>query len=202
MRMSRLLSGESVGTFRFVLEGCGGAVLAGASSLALLRLRPSVENQERPARSPWRWVAPSLLTLVFVGIVFFAVRPPPSAAPPGAPADASRLGSDLDQTLGLLSRTLNGITNEASAKAALPRISELRAKVDALRAGADRLPAQQRARWEKRSSARLGELQLAYRRVISIPGASGPVQGVLADLMARLGAPVGSAPAERPPEAR
>jgi hypothetical protein len=186
----------------FWLAPIAGAAAAGGIYRALLRPLPSDENKERPARGPWRWVAPSLLTLVFFGIVFFAVRPLPSPSPQGATADASRLRSDFDQALGSLSRTLNGITNEASAKAALPRLSEQRAKVDSLRAEADRLPAEERARWAKRPSPRLGELRSAYRRVTSIPGASEPVKSVLADLMVHLSAPVGSAPAERPPEAR
>jgi hypothetical protein len=145
-------------------------------------------------RARFGWVMPALLSLIFIGVVYFAVH--------SEARDSRRVGQDLEEAVAALSKTLSGIRDEATVRGALPRLSELRGQLDATRAEAAGLPGPVRSRLDDTLRPGLGELREQYRRVTSIPAAAGPVQSVLADLMTLLSAPLGPPPAEEREEAK
>jgi hypothetical protein len=167
------------------------------------RMKDTVRAIASTGRSRSRWLLPAALGLAVVALVLLVSRPRPSSRPERTDEDvAARLGNELNAAVDSVTGTLNGITDERTAEAALPKLAEARSKVDEIRATASVLPQESRTKLDQRAQSRLAALREQSTRVESIPGAGEKVQPVLDDLITRLSTPVGGAPADGQHEVR
>lgn len=164
-----------------------------------VRTAPSkvAEYSGRPPSRP-RWMVPTLVGLAaLVGFLLYS-RSKPSG--PGSPeptrTDASRIADEFNDSVGSLTGTLNGVRDGATAEAALPRIEEMKGRLESLQAAAAKLPESARARFDETARSSLEGLREESRRVSAIPDAGEKLKPVLDDLMSRLGVPAGGAPAD------
>jgi predicted negative regulator of RcsB-dependent stress response len=95
------------------------------------------------------------------------------------------IGAELKGMLESVSTTLGGITDQATADAALPSLEEVRGKVDGLTAQVDQLPAEGKKALASMVSAALPALKELVTKVGSIQGAEA-VKPALDAMIAKL----------------
>jgi hypothetical protein len=180
------------------------AEISGAKAVA----KEGVSRAATPARfaepvvPSGRWLLPAVIGLAAVAIAVFLMRSKPTPTRLETPDAATRLDSDLRTTVGSLTNTLSGITDAASAEAAVPRIEEAKGKLDEIRSQAAELPKEGRAAFEQVIRQNLKTLEEQSRRLASIPGAEEKIKPALDEVLSRLSAPVGAPPAERGEQVR
>ena len=153
-------------------------------------VRTVAETSGRPASRP-RWMVPTLIGLAaLVGFLLYSRSKPSEPGAPEPPRiETSRITDEFRNAVGSLTGTLNGITDGATADAALPRIEELKGRLESLQASAAKLPDSARATFDETARSSLEGLREESRRVSAIPEAGDKIKPVLDDLMGRLGAP-------------
>lgn len=150
-----------------------------------------------------RLLLPIVLGLAAIAVAVLLMRPRSNPAPRSETFDAAtQLGSDLHTTVGSITGTLGGITDVASAEAAVPRLEEAKQALDEIRSRAAQLPEPQRAAFDQVVQQHLGALQEQTRRLESMPGAGEKIRPVLDDVMSLLSTPVATPPPERTQEVR
>jgi hypothetical protein len=155
----------------------------------------------RPTSSAWTWLLP-LAGLAALALLAYAFWPrakrdaqdvaalPDASQTPHVVAkvpipDVAGLTSDLTDSFSSLTRTLTGITDAASATAALPKLTELTSKLGGMQAMTDQLPEAGRATITALVKASLGKLGDQFSRVLMIPGLSDKVRPVLEALVGK-----------------
>jgi hypothetical protein len=163
---------------------------------------PAQEPAYYSAPSAGRWLLPTVLGIAAIAMAILLMRPKTTPPPQLESPDAfTRLSRDFQDSIGSLTGTLKGVTDAASAEAALPKVSETRDRLDEIRASAAQLPPEGRAQFDRFVQPQLVALQEQQQRIASIPGGGEKVKPVLDDALSRWSAPVGT-PAERGQEVR
>ena len=98
------------------------------------------------------------------------------------------LGRELTGVVDRASNALSGITDAASAEAALPALNEVRTKLDDLTATVDQLPAEAKTMLAGVVSGMLPKLQTLVDQVSSIEGVGEVVKSAVEPIMAKLDA--------------
>jgi ABC-type transporter Mla subunit MlaD len=98
------------------------------------------------------------------------------------------LGRELTGVVDRTSDALSGITDAASAEAALPALNEVRTKLDDLTATVDQLPAEAKTTLSGVVSGMLPKLQALVDQVSGIEGVGEVVKSAVEPIMAKLDA--------------
>jgi hypothetical protein len=174
-----------------LLDSLGGAARAAtartgdwasASARAATDAGRSVVGTTRSATPNWLyWLVPAAAVVALVA--YFASRPTEQVAeqatlteqstttnPQRAAVNAADVGQEVTDDLKNLHSTLGGITDGASAQAALPRLQETAAKIDRVKGLSAQLPPDQRKSVAGLVSALMPTLDQMFNKVLAIPG--------------------------------
>lgn len=152
----------------------------------------SVESTAPSLPSFLPWLA-GLAALAFV--LWFLTGRPHDPVPSGPPVDISTAAGATQRLNALgdrLRMVLGSVNDEASAKAALPRLTDMAAELEQLQGAAAKLPAADRTSLSSIISALLAVLAPKIEDVLKIPGVGPILKPVIDSLQARL-SKIGSA---------
>jgi hypothetical protein len=161
------------------------------------------------ATTALRWALP-LLGLVILGLILWAVLGR-SAKPDVEPtarnvrdvavdardatlasvnlAGAEQIATLKDQTTAFFKSTtdaFNGITDAASAEAALPKLRELSTKLDTMKTAVGALPADAKTTVNSLFETSLASLKPIITKVLAIPGVSEKIKPVVDELLSKI----------------
>jgi hypothetical protein len=189
------------------LDAIGGtARTAAAASGDTLRSSASAaraaasDTARRAAPSNWLyWLIP--VAAVAVGLIFLVARSPEQNAPqagmtgqpPGTSGQAVRTANlDIDKqvtdTIAGLRTTLNGVTDAASARAAMPKLQEAATQMDRLNGLSGQLSAEQRKAVASLINPTMPTLNQLFDKVLAVPGAAEELKPTVDALKAKLAA--------------
>jgi hypothetical protein len=167
-----------------------------AASSASNTVRNAANNipTPRPASSPLRWLAPLAIVLVAGWFLLNRTTNAPAAVEGGnagtTTAEATVNGTDVGREFGnvftSLTSTLNGITDEDSATAALPQLEEVAGQVDNLSGLFGQLPDAAKTSVSSLINDNLGGLNDAISKVTALPGVGSIIQTVLDNIVKTL----------------
>ncbi len=100
--------------------------------------------------------------------------------------DLTKFSTDLGGMFTSITDSLNGITDEATAVAALPKLGEYSTQIDNLAAIRDQLPQAGRAAVTQMANEQLGPLQALIKKVLAIPGVQQTLEPVLNQIVTKL----------------
>ena len=115
-----------------------------------------------------------------------AVTPAPATAT--APAAMPDLGSVTAKALSALTTTLGGIKDEATAKAAVPGLTDIAKQIDGVKTAAALLSGEAKKPIASLIAAALPGITTAVEKAVSIPGAGALISPVLGPMISNLGA--------------
>ena len=101
--------------------------------------------------------------------------------------EAVRVGKSATELFGGLSSVLTGVTDEASAKAALPELEGFAPMLETLSREAGELPAEEKAPFAQFVGKNLGLLQKVIDTVMAIPGVKDVLGAVVTPMVETLG---------------
>jgi len=139
----------------------------------------------------WRWVL-GVVAAAAVAWLFFG--PPPrvveqTKTPAGQVHDDSvNLKSSLESALAGLKANLQGVTDAASAKAALPQLEKGAAELDKLRDLSEKLPADSKGALAALVASARPTLDGLFDKVLAIPGVDSIAKPAIDTLRAKLDA--------------
>ena len=139
-------------------------------------------NVSTPAPSSmWKKIIPivGLALLAWLGMKFFGGSTGP---------DVAAMGKDLTGMFSSATTGLEGITDAESAKAALPKLTEVGTKVDGLTTLMDKVPDAGKGALSKIVGDNLGKLQALVEKVTALPGVGDIIKPVIDPIMEKLGA--------------
>jgi hypothetical protein len=182
-----------------VMNQAGSAANKAASSAT--NATRSVTNNIPSARpaSPLRWIAPLAIVLALGWFLLNRAnnRPIVESGGTGTTTTAAATVGDVDVAKEMggvfttLTSTLNGIKDEASAKAALPKLEELSGNVDNLSGLFGQLPAAAKTGVASLVKDNLGGLESVISKVTALPGVGSVIQTVLDSIVKSLSGLVG-----------
>jgi hypothetical protein len=111
---------------------------------------------------------------------------PAPAAVPAVQANVTRLTGGLNSVYATATQTLDGITDAASAEAALPTLNRLNSQIDGLTPLWEKLPGTARSTVAQITTNNIGKLNDSVERVLAIPGASEKLGPVLDEIVSKL----------------
>ncbi len=115
-----------------------------------------------------------------------AATPAPAAAT--APAAMPDLGSVTAKALGALTTALGGIKDEATAKAAVPGLTDIAKQIDGVKTAAALLSGDAKKPIASLVAAALPGITSAVEKAVGIPGAGALISPVLGPMISNLGA--------------
>jgi len=105
-------------------------------------------------------------------------------------AEALKVGENLTGLFGNLGKVLGGVTNEESARAAIPQLNEFAPTLEALQKSTAALPDVGRSSIVELVTKNMGTLQTLIDTAMAIPGVKeilGPVVGPMVETLSKLG---------------
>lgn len=194
-RLSGLLSGSGL------LDSLGGAAEAAtgkvkeATTAASQYAGATADAATRSGRSWAYWLVP--LALVAFGLWYFMGRQQPATSTPEissslvAPAAPLTIGDvdvgkTLTDSLGTLRTSLEGVTDVASAKMALPRLQEITTQVDKVGSLVGAATAEQKAAVGGLAAPLMASLTPLFDKVLAIPGVGDGLKPTIDGLKTKL----------------
>lgn len=101
--------------------------------------------------------------------------------------EAVRVGKSATDLFGGLTSVLEGVTDEATAKAALPKLEEFSPLLETLTTEAGKLPAEEKAPFAEFVGKNLGLLQKVIDTVMALPGVKDVLGAVVTPMVEALG---------------
>jgi hypothetical protein len=153
---------------------------------------PSAPRRE-PAAVPgsgpgmMRWLLPAALAGLALYFVSSWLGGGGPGSPPSISIPAGEVASKAKSTLDALTSQLAGITDEASAKSALPRLQAIAGDIDSLKKAAVDLPAEARHPLIEMVGKAMPGLAASADKVMAIPGVASVLKPVMDQIMASLG---------------
>ena len=148
-------------------------------------------NLEDTNRSwSWRWVL-GVVAAAAVAWLFFGptkVVEPTKKTPGQVSVDSVNLKSSLKSALGGLKANLQGVSDVASAKAALPELEKGAAEFDKLRKLSVNLPADSKGALAARLASARPTLDALFDKFLAIPGVDSIARPTIDALRAKLDA--------------
>jgi hypothetical protein len=111
-----------------------------------------------------------------------------ASAAADAAASVTQLTSDLGSAYTSATETLTGITDEASAQAAVPKLEELSTKLDGLKALWEKLPESARDSITSVTGEHLGKFKDLAATVLAIPGVKEKIEPILTQVIEKFSA--------------
>jgi hypothetical protein len=178
------------------LSGAGSAV-SSAGGAAIGAAKAGGQEVAAAARagtsSALRWIVPIILILAVIWVLSKVLSPP--AAPVSTTAEsvgqnlsaeASRLSSDITGVVKSAKDALTGITDTASANAAVPKLRDLNAKLDGLKPVWDKLPASAKTSLSSTLKGLMASLTTLVEKAKALPGVSEILKPVLDEMNTKL----------------
>ena len=159
-----------------------GLIAAGVAALAVIlwgvnRNRgPETDPVERTARPAAEAPAPAPATPAQT----------PAAGAAGLVVGNVDVGQEFNEIADELSQTMRGVNDEASAEAALPRLSQLNEELDTLMPLVDRLPNNARPAFTDMAQDKVGDLENEVERITSMTDVPETVKQTVATVASKL----------------
>jgi Bacterial protein of unknown function (DUF937) len=142
------------------------------------------------------WVYWAIPAIAAVGLLWFLladnttpVAQHPTAVPPQTQnlvVGGVDVGNQINDSLGLLRTSLAGITDAASARAALPKLQEATAQIDKVAGTVRQLPADQRQVADGLVTSSMATINQLFDKVLAIPGVAEVVRPTIDSLRTKL----------------
>ncbi|MEQ1652279.1 MAG: DUF937 domain-containing protein [Hyphomicrobium sp.] len=190
--------------FSNLLEGSGvlDSVAGNLRSAATRAAAPVAHAAPESGSSLSKWIVPLALAVLGAYLVnsygckratetVVAPATPPAATAPAAPvaapaAVAPDIGSVTAKALGALTQTLGGITDEASAKSALPALTDVAKQIDGVKTAVGLLSGDAKKPVTSLIAAALPGITAAVEKAIGIPGAGAVIAPVIEPMVVNL----------------
>lgn len=149
-------------------------------------------TQAASGSSRWLYWLIAALVLAVVLYYLFGNKAEKAAAPPSQttteqqPAAAPDVGKQLADTLAGLQSTLTGVTDAASATAALPKLQAATGEIDKVQAALGQMTAEQKAALSATVKPAVATLNGLLDKVLAIPGVSEILKPAVDALKAKL----------------
>jgi hypothetical protein len=194
--LSRLLGGtdllEPLGdTVRRTTAAGGEAARAAAAAVA--RTADDTRRSAQAAVPSTNWLMWAILALAIAALLFYLLaRPGEQVVQQGVTTEQNiivgglNLNQQVTDSIGSLRTTLNGITNAASAQAALPRLQQATAQLDKVSGVLGQLSTGQRTVLAGLINPVMPALNQLIDRVLAIPGVAEIIKPTIDTLKARL----------------
>jgi hypothetical protein len=194
--LSRLLGGtdllEPLGdTVRRTTAAGGEAARAAAAAVA--RTADDTRRSAQAAVPSTNWLMWAILALAIAALLFYLLaRPGEQVVQQGVTTEQNiivgglNLNQQVTDSIGSLRTTLNGITNAASAQAALPRLQQATAQLDKVSGVLGQLSTGQRTVLAGLINPVMPALNQLIDRVLAIPGVAEIIKPTVDTLKARL----------------
>ena len=194
--LSRLLGGtdllEPLGdTVRRTTAAGGDAARAAAAAVA--RTADDTRRSAQAAAPSTNWLMWAILALAIAALLFYLLaRPGEQVVQQGVTTEQNiivgglNLNQQVTDSIGSLRTTLNGITNAASAQAALPRLQQATAQLDKVSGVLGQLSTGQRTVLAGLINPVMPALNQLIDRVLAIPGVAEIIKPTIDTLKARL----------------
>jgi len=194
--LSRLLGGtdllEPLGdTVRRTTAAGGEAARAAAAAVA--RTADDTRRSAQAAAPSTNWLMWAILALAIAALLFYLLaRPGEQVVQQGVTTEQNiivgglNLNQQVTDSIGSLRTTLNGITNAASAQAALPRLQQATAQLDKVSGVLGQLSTGQRTVLAGLINPVMPALNQLIDRVLAIPGVAEIIKPTIDTLKARL----------------
>ena len=198
------LGGISTGAAAAATAAAGAAVSSASSAARDVRNTAAAAIQPPAGLPSWLLPAVAVAVLALLAWWFLGRRSapekmtekPPVATPatPVAPAavaalpDVADLGKQATSAIALLGGTLSTITNVDSAKAALPKLTEVGTSLDKITGMADKLPTDAKTAFKAPLAASIGPLKDMIAKVMALPGVGDVLKATIDPLVAKLDA--------------
>jgi Bacterial protein of unknown function (DUF937) len=194
--LSRLLGGtdllEPLGdTVRRTTAAGGEAARAAAAAVA--RTADDTRRSAQAAVPSTNWLMWAILALAIAALLFYLLaRPGEQVVQQGVTTEQNiivgglNLNQQVTDSIGSLRTTLNGITNAASAQAALPRLQQATAQLDKVSGVLGQLSTGQRTVLAGLINPVMPALNQLIDRVLVIPGVAEIIKPTIDTLKARL----------------
>jgi len=194
--LSRLLGGtdllEPLGdTVRRTTAAGGEAARAAAAAVA--RTADDTRRSAQASVPSTNWLMWAILALAIAALLFYLLaRPGEQVVQQGVTTEQNiivgglNLNQQVTDSIGSLRTTLNGITNAASAQAALPRLQQATAQLDKVSGVLGQLSTGQRTVLAGLINPVMPALNQLIDRVLAIPGVAEIIKPTIDTLKARL----------------
>jgi hypothetical protein len=167
--------------------------LGGAARTAAATSGRAVGDTRRPAVSNnWLWWLIPAAALAGL-LVYFLTKPPEQVAQPNVTTAGQRtvvsaadVGKQVTDNLSNLHQTLSGVTDTASAQAALPKLQEAAAQIDKAQSLSGQLSPEQRKVVAGLVNPIMPSLNQLFDKVLSIPGVSAELKPAVDAIKAKL----------------
>lgn len=157
----------------------------------------SVRNVgQQAASTSYRWLYALLAALVIAAVLYYMfARPIEQATVPQATTQTQSLtvggvdlGKQVTDTLNGLQATVTGITDAASAQAALPKLQAAEAEIDKISATAGQLSSEQKTALAGMVAPMMSTLNGLFDKILAIPGVSDVLKPTIDSLKTKLSA--------------
>lgn len=141
------------------------------------------------------WVYWAIPAVVIAGLLWYLLsdRTPQVAQQPPVPTQTQSVvvggvdvGKEINDSLGALRTSLAGITDAASATAALPKLQEATAQIDKVAGTVRQLPADQRQVADRLVASSMATINQLFDKVLAIPGVAEVVRPTIDSLRTKL----------------
>jgi hypothetical protein len=148
-----------------------------------------------------KWFLPLVAILAIAFLAWwFLIRDKGTSAPTSAPTtppslpttadikvpDVGELSKDLTGDLTSLSDVLTGVKDAATADAALPKLNDINAKLDTVKAGWEHVPSAAKTSLTDLVKSKLGSLKDLITKVLGMTGVGEKLKPVLDSILAKL----------------
>jgi hypothetical protein len=164
---------------------------ASTASRSTTASTPAYGSVKKPASaSLWPWLG--LAALAGLGWWYYFVsgeNKPKMAAAPAMQAmmvNGVDVGGQVKTLADSLRSTLGGITDEGSAKAALPKLQDAVAQLDKVKSLAGNMPTAGKSSFAALITSLMGTLNPVFDKVLAIPGVSGVAKGPIDQIRAAM----------------
>jgi hypothetical protein len=175
-------------------EAARTAGVAATTTAGAARSATSAARQTAAGGSSWlRWIIGLIVLLVLIWLAYhYLFRREEAVAPVTAPTTQNlvvgdvNLGQEVTGALASATTTLNGVTDAASAQAALPKLTEVNDKLDQLGGLVGQLPAEGKTALAALINGALPDLEALIAKVGEIPGVGTVIKPAADAMVAKL----------------
>jgi len=185
-----------LGSARDAVGATAGSARAGARDAAA-----SAAGTAAEARSGMpRWLLPLIVIAVLAFLISQFFKPKETETPaqtpvaaetpaqaPAAPADAAaKFSTGVTDVVGNVTQTLTGVTDAASANAALPKLKDASSQLDSLKDLWGQIPDSAKPAIKTALSAAMPQLEQLVTKVAAVPGVGDIIQAPAKELLDKL----------------